>query len=645
MNLLDMLSGGPDMGGDAVMLDPVVTEEVVQHNDGVYRLPAVLTDLQKEMSEIVLQMLKQVLLDDIVSRKQRASINSLLESSGGPDNLPVIDLMFDQLRTIAKHPLLLVDHFIPKRLLLSEINERLVNLLGKFQLFNRIVDVLIETQKPDDGYHLLVVAESVKELELIEGLIIGKNIHYKNFSGRKMYDDRTPLPNFKDEDDVEVPHQHKRRHKRAKLVVPDLFVYLITSLQLYNYPSLASNSRSSGFNLIVSFDADLNSQNPSLELLRTRANGLSSQPLKTPILVPTPAYTLEHLVLEIPPPKGLSHTSLSLRKWKVEVLNAFAVNRRLLYDKNGDFYTNHYGSKMARLLRWFSQWNHVNFPLLEMAEFSDNLSLAPGEVSLTRLLERSYYNVEVELGLTYDEFKRKFPETLHSRMFDNNVSVNKILEKDIPLFRVKELERQVDLDTQEEEIAAQYRQLRQLNETANATDRKLARADQEHARVEAIKGEVSEKLAFLESEKVSSEKLADQSNTIQQLTDELHKLEQEHGKLSEDCEATRASYQASSGEAVQLSSQVKTLKDSQHKLSLKLHGCGMTVLPLLIRKDDLVAYDQRLARLHHENQFIALFLGEKITHLVKERHAILDSTASGLSSRPSNRISRASTPF
>ncbi|KAK7682937.1 hypothetical protein QCA50_013970 [Cerrena zonata] len=99
MNLMDMLSGDtPDsifQNNDPQDMQSVLENAApsgleygtnggahpIQTNDGVYHLPTILTKVQCELAEFVLQVLNPVLLAEAHSKRQRASINSLLDNN------------------------------------------------------------------------------------------------------------------------------------------------------------------------------------------------------------------------------------------------------------------------------------------------------------------------------------------------------------------------------------------------------------------------------------------------------------------------------------------------------------------------------------------------------------------------------------
>jgi hypothetical protein len=175
MNLMDILSNEPpnsmyaesDLKIDSILEQNGESQNMYESSEfepeqRIYYLPTILTRIQKELLEVMIQIFSTDLLNEIHSKNQRGSINSLLDNASSPilNSYDKLNLLFDQLMIIDKHPSLLVDHFIPKKLLLLETNEKLSTLSGKFLLFNKLVDTFIEEAKVP--FHLLVVAPSIK---------------------------------------------------------------------------------------------------------------------------------------------------------------------------------------------------------------------------------------------------------------------------------------------------------------------------------------------------------------------------------------------------------------------------------------------------------------------------------------------------
>lgn len=180
------------------------------NSTGVYYIPTSLTDSQIVLARILLHLISETLITEVKSRRKKTSIDSLLEVSsmsttigiggdGDPNvdsklrNLQLVSTCLDNLLIIDNHPSLLVNHFMPKRLLLLQPTSSQALMSGKLQFFNHVVDSILDKNRTngDEFYPILVVARNNKELELIEGLIIGKDLTYKNTGNKiKLYDDK-----------------------------------------------------------------------------------------------------------------------------------------------------------------------------------------------------------------------------------------------------------------------------------------------------------------------------------------------------------------------------------------------------------------------------------------------------------------------
>jgi Class II histone deacetylase complex subunits 2 and 3. len=774
MNLMDILSNEPpnsmyaesDLKIDSILEQNGESQNMYESSEfepeqRIYYLPTILTRIQKELLEVMIQIFSTDLLNEIHSKNQRGSINSLLDNASSPilNSYDKLNLLFDQLMIIDKHPSLLVDHFIPKKLLLLETNEKLSTLSGKFLLFNKLVDTFIEEAKVP--FHLLVVAPSIKELELIESLVIGKKMYYKNLSSNKLYDDNRDTPDF-------TSQQNNSSN---------VCLYLITSQQLYNN-YLSSSDRDTKFNLIFSFDMKLDISSPSIEFLRSESK-------YTTVLIPIPIYSLEHIILQIPePPKLFEHRNdvkNPLFKWKLQVLNTLIVNRFNIFEELTDFFIEHYGGKMSKVQNWLKDGRGQHFLNL-MGKFDEKLVLNFSDDKVIKKIGSNYLSKEIIRG-TIGNYDYKLYRATVAQYFNNRViqleeEIQKKYEDELPALRLKETERQSRFDTFNDQIGDNYRKLRRLNEDAGFAEKKLARADVDLIKKQQIRKELMDKLNLLK-EKVADpepkqdtnredsikdkldeglvksldeniiedpkevendeeiikrenhtkegeeglaishkaipqaevaksdnetpiaeetkseppeslpkieatkkaedvktddpvdipdvktvdpvdipdsetkidkkrnlkEALENQEQFLQDLNTELKVLSDEYEKINEENDSIRLKYQTSSTEAVQLSTQLAKLREQNLQIEQKLNGPGMRSLPLLIKKDFLASYGTELTKIKKSNAFLANFFKEKLDKITKERQVIIEATASGSSSRPSNRISRATTPL
>lgn len=693
MNLMDMLSGesqryqAESMNSvlDAVDAAPLASQ--TQPPNGVYYFPTVLTDLQKDLMELFIRVFGPQFIKEIHHKRLRTNINSLLDdeeyegsapgdsSTTASQDLPFsdqVDFLFEQLSIATNHPSLLVDHFLPKKLLLLEINERLISMSGKFQLFNRIIDALVEkffwsvkfTEIP--VYNMLVIADSVKELELIEGLIIGKPLYYENVSITKLYDDNRGIPphfnqNTPQNDNLEKNSDSETEYKRRKRFLnkpqkhkPVVCLHLITSLQLYNnYTSILDPSVQ--FRMIVSFDVNLDSQCPSIELIRNQAqNVYENDGMKIPIIMPIPIFSIDHIQTLIPKPSTSSFNTNEMTNWKHQVLKTVIVNRYNLYDEGNDFFITNYGSNMDKFYQWFINWDSLRFPIDPaqfMEKFGGKLVMNFNDDKVIKRLDQFYLidvngtKFEDDFALdvyNYQTIKAKMAELLFNRITQIELAMAQLKEV-LPKIKRDETARQLQYDKDEETVAESYLKLKRLNEDATFIEKKHMKVDNDISRLTEQKTDLSEKLshlARLEHSEVD-EKLKEQNALIEELTKDQGNLSTEYTKLSQENDTLRTQYQESSNEALQLTSQIARLKQKNDVIETKSTRPGIRTLPTLIKKEDLGTHEQTLARLRRENQFLTDYFSEKLEGLIGDRKAVMDQSGGSRN----NRVSRASTPF
>ncbi|KAK6204729.1 structural maintenance of chromosome protein 3 [Scheffersomyces amazonensis] len=660
MNLMDLLSGDPpssiystnELEKDSVLQLPNdnlsknnvvnLSQEVEQPNNGIYYLPTTLTRLQKELMELVVKMFSPELLNELTTKKSRTSIDSLLDSSSNAEHesqtYDKIALLLDQLQTIESHPSLLVDHFMPKKLLLSETSERLLSMSGKLQLFNRIVDFLVEKCDYETGFHVLIVAQSVKELELVEGIIVGKDLNYRNLSTAKLYDDGKSIPDYKNKSLL---------NKDAKVCL-----YLATSQQLYNKYTSSVGTVNSKFNLIFSLDSKLDVSSPSIELIR-------SETIETPIIIPIPVFSLEHISLQIPQPAQnynySKDTNSSLFKWNLRMVKTFIVNRFHLFESNEQsFFKDQYGGSIKTIQSWFPSWTNLRLPGGLLQSFNDQLAINFTDEKLIKKIHSNYSSLEIPpiaidfTNFSYKKYKVALAESLNYRIIQVEEEVAKTYGTKIPEFRIEESKRQLRLDEDEEIVATSYRKLRRLNEDAGFAEKKINKIDSDLSKSNDKKVELERKLAYLEEQKskpLTEDDLTKQSDTIEKLKEEMKNLSEELTKLETENEGIRDKYQTSSATAASIAAKLAKFTKQNKKITDKMEGPGMKVLPELIKKDTLINYEYQLSKLKNDNEFISSFIQDRIDGVSRERQAILEASTTGSSSRPSNRISRASTPL
>lgn len=694
MNLMDMLSAEQSLNPDTItepFYDTLRQPEMPEKTENtVYYLPCEMTTLQKDMSEAVVQIFAGLLESQIVKRKQRTSINTLLESSSlleYSESLIVESLliMYDQLVTISMHPSLLVDHFISKGLLLLSPKDRLLDLSGKMRLFNELVDLLTEKQEAGAflwDYNLFVVARSVKELELIEGLILGKKLEYYNLSSGKLYEENFSLSKFKKEssvDDLPNPEMwRKQRHHRRRGHGPKLkpkhklILHLISSSQLYG-----SYHFDGLLDLVFSFDVELKLSSASLDLLR-RSNRAS---LKfalhalslAPVFIPIQIFSIEHIGRVLAPPDRSFSNTREEDDWRLKVLKTFIINRSHLFVplKDEKCLVNH-AQFFQELGDWLLKWDAIVPPLCltTLEKYSEQISLDTEDakmISSTKenhlmALSTTFMPLSKEIKcdfaansgykeeICYSTLKRELAFYLNKRAEQVEALIADGLNKVLPDLRQSETSRQAQMDSFEDQVNNSYRKLRKLNELLPSVDKKFNRVETEHQNMQAQNTETKNLLVHIKD--VTSTKTEDEiaalaeahCNLLKELQKEKERLEEDYKVLTDESERAREVYQLLSMEAVKLSSSLNSALEKQKKLGEKLDGPGMRQLPNLVKKDELDMYEDKLRRIRAESNLMNLLLNSRFDRCVKERASSME-LANLSNSRLINRGSRSSTPF
>lgn len=673
--------------------EPSIKEAADPHNF-VYTVPTALSMLQKDMSETMVQIFSKFLAAELLLKRQQHSINHLLASwengdAAGEDaqhqRARVFSLIYGELMTICMHPSLVVDHFISKGLLLLSTKEKLALLSGKITFFDKLVNFIVErydTQCPEADYNLLVVAESNKELELVEGLILGKKLRYSNHSSGKRLHEEASHKRMVKEDSVEEEQTFKQRHQhftarqsgKNEPLRGEVVLHLIASNHL-----CLSFSSDTKFNLIVSFDMNLDLTAPGLQYLRipptmpTQVHNPLTQVV--PILIPVPLYSVEHILRLIAPPErdaGLL-SSRAETDWQVKVINAFVANRHKAYElEASSLLRDVYGANLRHLWGWVFDWSAMPAPdaLKAITKYSD-VDMSPSVETLKRRLNDNHLtkldalytdegldlvHPKLEkfselLNVDYTSLKRVFAQFLNARIIQIETLVAKALAVTIQQFRENEARRQQEIDLGEETVGEQYRKLRKLNEDLAVVDRKFTRLEGENEKLQESFNEIQDMYKNLESmlETKTEEELAQmmeqQNEVYTQLETERESLKQQIDSVVLESDTVREAYQQKSSEAVQLSDELARLEKRKEDLNSKITGPGILVLPPLVRREENSVYETQLRRLQTQNAFMDGMFSQKLDKVVKERSSLMEVSASGSSSRPSNRISRASTPF
>ncbi|KAH7586041.1 uncharacterized protein HLK63_H01111 [Nakaseomyces glabratus] len=169
----------------------------------IHYLPIGLTTSQVDLIEILISLHAHSLLKECAKRYNNDSKGAdVLKTEDHQGKYPIIPqkrmtYMLDaNIRAIANHPSLLVDHYIPRQFLRMEPTEISITSSDKFKKLNTILSMIIQRDRKQFPKPLKVclISHSIKELDLIEGLVLGKYFKIKRFSGTPLYDEKHDLP-------------------------------------------------------------------------------------------------------------------------------------------------------------------------------------------------------------------------------------------------------------------------------------------------------------------------------------------------------------------------------------------------------------------------------------------------------------------
>lgn len=679
--------------------DPPATTQQDSNPLNVYYLPTELSAIQKDMFEAVVQMFASTLPEELFPKRERSNINSLLlgpedavygnHDSDKYNRAKKVALIYNQLLTICMHPSLVVDHFISKGLLLLSTKSRLSSLSGKLLLFDKIVDLISEkydVSEPPQDYNLLVVGKSIKELELIEGLVIGKKLRYRNVTnGKSLYEEeRRPKGPEKDElpeDDQTTEYKHRHNHfaarraRKGKVVAKEFVLHLITS----NHLCLSFTSETP-FDLIISFDSELDVSSPGIELLRSSRkasfSAITTLQAQIPILIPLPVFSVEHLLKVITKPESeLGNFSRdSEADWHRRILGVYVANRHHIFEESPEgILSASYGKGLTGLTDLIFDWNNVssNSSQKWLGKYTSGLNTSPSSDEVKKRLDRNFLSEllrifdseangwdnasqikleDVDIS-DYESLKKQLARFLNARIAQIETLKTEVLVNIIPELREKESRRQEEIDNDEEQVGENYRKLRKLNEEVISVEKRFNRVENENQKLQESVTETQQMLDHLQDilENKSTSEIdkivEEQAALLEDLEKEKKVLSEESKTLGDEIEVSREEYQAKSTKALQVTENLQALKDKQDQLHKKAEGPGMLILPSLARKDEMGTYESHLRRVTQENAFLNELFTLRFDKLVKERNLMVDTAAPTPGNRQTHRISRAATPL
>lgn len=171
----------------------------------VFTIPIGLTEFQKDLIEILLSIHHQPLLKELgllPNHADNTDDNDVAAHMQSKESIhyptfttrQMMYLLDTHIRAVANHPCLLVDHYMPRQFLKMEPKQRLINPSNKFNILQHLLFQLTTYRVDDAPLSIVLVAHSMKELDLIEGLVLGQDFILKRLSGTTLYDEKNVYP-------------------------------------------------------------------------------------------------------------------------------------------------------------------------------------------------------------------------------------------------------------------------------------------------------------------------------------------------------------------------------------------------------------------------------------------------------------------
>lgn len=160
----------------------------------VHYIPIGVTDIQYDLIEILISMHYNSLIDEIYKGKliKNDTTNDMIDNHKKClSSRQMIYLLDSHIRAVLNHPCLLVDHFMPRKFLQMETINNLTLSSDKFKVLQKILFQLVDNFNKDvTNLNILIIAHNVKELDLLEGLLLGQFFKLKRLSGNSLYDEK-----------------------------------------------------------------------------------------------------------------------------------------------------------------------------------------------------------------------------------------------------------------------------------------------------------------------------------------------------------------------------------------------------------------------------------------------------------------------
>lgn len=592
----------------------------------VYYLPVGLTNFQRDLVEILVSL---------HARSFEKEVNDLdgHENGNGNSNATMYPqlsdkqmmYMFDHnVRAVANHPCLLVDHYMPRQFLRMEPNEKLINGSDKFQKLQQLLYNMIhrDRSKYPDVLKIALISHSVRELDLLEGLILGETVRMKRLSGTSLYDEKhvyfedspngTQDPNDSKDGTPSVESGSNsytgyprddydysaKRQRRAKSAVAEDWLFLTTTNHLINDPSLLCEY---DCDYIISFDPLLDPSLPALAHLSNKGN--KRVPIIKLLVVDSP----DHYILE-----NMLHSDAEHYDDLKNSMKYFLRTRHSSNNINVSMPIDY--RQVVQLLLSGDPLTSA-LPDIELSGVDDDVDLYKLQLS-----ELNYSNSNLTIDENVHDMK-SYQSELMKRTVERLMQIQHECKENSNIIgskRARETERQNMFDEMKQEIGIKFKKFEDSKKMKDDLEKRLERSQTESEKldkrlqtIQNIKKELELLLALDQDEDVEKKinSYDVETKRLQAAVNELAKTNEEKNIENENL---RGEYQMRSSLAVEAAQTVEVLKSAVERSEKDVAGPA-TKLEL----NSLLAQEKDLAEQQHlikdKAKFLRLYINKMTT--------------------------------
>ncbi|CEP63756.1 Hda2p LALA0_S09e01794g [Lachancea lanzarotensis] len=565
-------------------------------------IPVGLTSLQKDLIEILISTHAKSLLQ--LCNKQDP-IKTLEDGENGAKlTLPALSpeqltsLLSTNIRAIANHPCLLVEHYMPRKLLLMEPGDRLIDTSDKFQKMAALLDSLRyrDRKRFPNALQIAVISHSVKELDLIEGYLLGKSVKLKRLSGTSLFDEKhlygepetdssTPVRstgNSKEDYDY-----GKRKSRTSKGDFRD-WLFVATSTHLARAPDLLDGY---SIDLVIGFDPLIDENLECFARMRSAGK-------KVPLV--------KLLVKDSPDHYSMVHRhAKSVDDLFMDSLLHFVKHRQTITHDDGTGWLRQFAEELLKE----TVPDPALIPTCSLANKYSQMDLLESVTKFQSLSPLSTIDFKLE-PVNQDLDIKTYQSVLMDRIVQRLTACDAeyfAREKEILDKRVQETIRQNKLDELKVDAATIFKQSREDEGPALESAKKLSKAQADDLKLR-------ERLKFLSEQKASFEgRLGDDttplSSQISALSADLEVLKGERDtekqanvQRSMENDELRARYQSESSNAASKSMVLQQLRERRDELKARLSGPAVSLFSRSALEHE-TALKEQLIQIVRQSQF------------------------------------------